>query len=149
MTRYLQPGDLRARIGFYQLISADDGYGNTESGYPETANFQCRANIKPRLGGEKILADRLSGTNFVNITVRQSSRTRTVDPSWKIKDERSGVEYEVRSIIDPYEDSSDRGAWFEMLCEKGVAIAAQAANLHPGPYFAPSYFGGYFTGLGS
>jgi len=143
-------GDLRNRIGFYQLQSSNDGYGNTESAYLDDPDFQCSANVKPRLGGETVLAQRLGGTNLVNITVRQSSRTRLLNDSWKAKDERSGVEYNIRSIIDPYEDTGESGRWFELLCEKGVAITTgQQTNPNPGPYFGAGYFGaGYFGGFG-
>ena len=121
----MRASDLRSRVGFFQLQSADDGYGNIEAGYPADSDFECWANIRPRLGGENVLADRLTGTNVVNITVRQSSCTRQVNTSWKVKDQRSATEYNIRSIIDPFEHTAQRGTWFEMLCEKGVAIASQ------------------------
>lgn len=117
----MQAGDLRSRVGFYQRLSGDDGYGNVEGRYPSAPNFECRANIRPKLGGESVLASRLTGTNLVNITVRQSTNTRLIDTAWVLKDERSGIAYNVRSVIDPDEGTSQHGRFFEMLCEKGVA----------------------------
>lgn len=117
----LQAGDLRSRVGFYAVVSADDGYGNLTSGFATDPSFIVAANIKPRLGGEQVLAGRLEGTNLVNITVRQSINTKTVTDAWRAKNERSGVIYNIRSIVDPYENTGDGGAWLEMLCEKGVA----------------------------
>lgn len=145
----MQAGELRSRISFFSMQSGDDGYGNTESGYADVADFTCRANLRPRLGGEQVLAQRLTGTNFVNMTVRRSALTASIDVTWKAKDARTGLEYNIRSIIDPDQDSTEGRKWIELLCEQGVAIAELKENLNPGPYFAPGYFGSYFGGLGS
>ncbi len=120
----MNASDLRNRVGFYQRPAAPAGtdYGNTEGEFPASATFTCYANIKPRLGGEQVLAQRLTGVNLVNITVRASSNTRQVNPGWKVKDERSEVDYNIRSIIDPFEQTSDHGKWIELLCEKGPAV---------------------------
>ena len=118
----LQAGDLRNKVGFYQRLAIDDGHGNTEGKYPSAANFTTRAKIAPKLGGESVLADRLTGRNLVNVTVRQYALTRTVTEAWALKDEHSGVAYNIRSIIDPDEGTSNHGNWFDMLCEKGVAV---------------------------
>lgn len=113
-----QAGDLKWRIGFYAVgVITDDGYGNTTSGYGADATFETSAHLKPKLGGEGVIASRLTGTNLVNITVRNSSAVRAVTTAWRAKDERSGVIYNIRSIIDP----DGKNAWIEMLCEQGVA----------------------------
>lgn len=118
----MQAGELRARVGFYRpVIVSDDGAGNTISGFAPAPVFQTAANIRPRLGGEAMLAGRLSGRNVVNITVRASSATRMVDETWKVRDERLAIDYNVRSIVDPHEGDAQHGLWLEMLCEKGVA----------------------------
>ncbi len=123
----LQAGDLRRKVGFYKRgeIGADSppapDYGNSETEFPAEPEFTCRANIKPRLGGESVLASRLTGTNLVNITVRQSINTAMVDTAWRAKDERSGEIFNIRSIIDPDEDTPNHGCFWEMLCEKGSA----------------------------
>jgi hypothetical protein len=123
----MQAGDLRSRVGFYKrgAIGADSppapDYGTTEGEYPDTPEFTCAANIKPRLGGESVLAARLTGTNLVNITVWRSSDTAQVDTSWRLKDERTGVLYNIRSVIDPDEHTAQHGRWLELLCERGVA----------------------------
>jgi Phage head-tail joining protein len=119
-------GDLRYRVGFY---TRDSGAGSPDvpdygSGdeYPTTATFTVWANIAPRLGGEAILANRLTGKNFVNITVRQSTNTNLVDPDWICKDEGTGEIYNIRSVIDPHQGDPDHGLWWEMLAEEGVAV---------------------------
>lgn len=119
-------GDLRYRIGFYQRGGPVGGsppppdYGSG-GGYSDTATFVTYGNIVPRLGGEQVLAARLTGRNLVNITVRQSSETEAVDTDWICKNEDSDEQYNIRSVIDPHEGDTDHGLWFEMLCEKGVA----------------------------
>jgi hypothetical protein len=118
-------GDLRYSVGFYQrsaLSNSPPDYGNTEDNFPATANFIVAANITPKLGGETVLAARLTGRGIVNITVRQSTNTRMVTTDWKAKDERSGEVYNIRSVIDPMGETSRHGFYFEMLCEKGVAV---------------------------
>lgn len=111
-------GDLKWKIGFYAKTAVSDDYGNTNYVYATEPQFVYRAQVKPKLGGEAILAGRLSGSNFVNITVRSSAETRQVTTDWRAKDERSGVLYNIRSgPIDP--DGKRR--WLELLCEQGVA----------------------------
>lgn len=123
----MQAGDLRSRVGFYKrgAVGADSppaiDYGNTELEFGDDPEFTCSANIKPRLGGEGVLAARLTGTNLVNITVRRSSDTLLINTAWRCKDERSGVLYNIRSVIDPYEHTTDHGKFLELLCERGVA----------------------------
>ncbi|MGM4906259.1 phage head closure protein [Tardiphaga sp. 866_E4_N2_1] len=108
-------GSLRHRIVFDCREEAEDDYGNTQSGWVE--KFAVWAEVKPKLGGETILAARLQSQNAVNITVRQNSKTILVQPDWRVRDVREGKEYAIKSIIDP----DDGGAWLEMLCQIGVA----------------------------
>lgn len=113
----MQAGDLRERIGFYRPVASDDGAGNETSGFGDAPDFVLFANEKPKLGGEAVLAGRLTGANLVNLTVRQSSLSRQVETEWRAKNERSGAVYNIRSIVDP----DQHRQWLEMLCEKGVA----------------------------
>jgi len=112
-----QVGDLRERIGFFAPVVADDGYGNTTSGFAAEPNFEVSAKVVAKLGGETVQAARLAGRHFNNVTVRASSATRSVTTAWRAKDMRSGVIYNIRDIVDP--DQKQR--WIEMLCEQGVA----------------------------
>jgi SPP1 family predicted phage head-tail adaptor len=108
-------GSMRHRITFDCLGAVDDGYGNTQSGWVE--KFTVWAEVKPKLGGETLLAARLQSQNMVTITVRQSPNTSLVQTDWRARDVREGKEYAIKSIIDP----DDGGAWLEMLCQIGVA----------------------------
>jgi hypothetical protein len=117
-------GNLRYSVGFYQrpaLGASPPDYGNVEDDFPPVATFVVPANIVPKLGGEDVLAARLTGKGFVNIIVRQSAQTRSVTPDWRAKDERTGEIYNIRSVIDPEGGNSKYGFYFEMLCEHGVA----------------------------
>jgi SPP1 family predicted phage head-tail adaptor len=113
----MQTGELRFRVGFYRPIEADDGAGNETAGFGQVPEFTVAAAIAPKLGGESVLAGRLVGTNFANVTVRRSSKTAQVTTDWQAKDQRSRVIYAIRSIVDP--DGARQ--WLEMLCEEGAA----------------------------
>lgn len=117
----MRAGALRHRVGFYKRVTASDGAGNTQSSFGSDAEFVCEAGLRPRLGGEDVLAGRLTGRNLVNITVRRSQQSVLVTEDWLAKDERTGESYNIRSIIDPDQGGSRRGMFIEMLCEKGVA----------------------------
>lgn len=121
-------GDLRYKIGFYKRVDIDDGAGNTQGGYDSLPVFTTAGNIKPRLGGETVLAGRLTGTNLVNITVRNSANARLVDDDWIACNERTGETYNIRSIIDPNQDTAQRGRFLELLGEKGVAFGFIASD---------------------
>jgi len=114
----MQAGNLRERVGFYRpTIGFDDGAGNTEGGFADVPDFVVAASVSPKLGGETVLANRLTGREAVNITVRRSSQTLQVTTDWRARDERTDTVYNIRSIIDP----TQKRQWLEMLCEQGVA----------------------------
>ena len=119
----IRSADLRSLVGFYQRVTEPDvpDTGNEHSEFPDAPQFTVAANIKPRLGGEDVLASRLTGVNLVNITVRRTPQTAAVDTAWRAADERSGVIYNIRSVIDPLEHTADHDRFIELLCEKGGA----------------------------
>jgi head-tail adaptor len=116
-------GDLRDRVGFYQREGASESpdYGNTIGDFETEASLTVAANIKPRLGGEAVLAGRLEGRKFVSITIRRSVSSAEITEDWRAKDERVGTIFNIRSVIDPYQHTADRNKWIELLCEEGVA----------------------------
>jgi head-tail adaptor len=121
MAKTIGAADLRERVGFYRPVTTDDGFGNVQVGFAAVPEFSVAAAIVPKLGGEAIISGRLAGKNYDNVTVRTSSQTRDVTTAWKVREERTGVDYNIRSIIDPAQGTPDRGRFLEMLCEKGVA----------------------------
>ncbi|MGY3607670.1 MULTISPECIES: phage head closure protein [unclassified Bradyrhizobium] len=108
-------GQLSHRIAFDKRQDIDDGYGNTQSDFVE--QFVVWAGVQAKFGGETVTAARLAGQQPLTITVRQSSKTEQVTTDWRARDARSGEIYNIRSIVDP----DDSGAYFEMLCQSGVA----------------------------
>lgn len=110
-------GELRERIAFEQREFQSDGYGNQQSG-TWTEEFRCAARITPSRGAETIQAARLAGKNPVVITVRASSQTSQVRTEWRARDTRSGVIYNIRSIVNPDEEK----IFYDMECDSGVAV---------------------------
>lgn len=112
-------GEYRHKIAFEARQEtnpdAPDDLGNTQSVFVE--QFVISAKVQARLGGETVLAARLTGQQPVNITVRQSANTRRIGVDWQARDVRTGTVYAIRSIIDP----DDSRATFEILAQTGVA----------------------------
>lgn len=111
-------GELRHQIGFFRRPVTSDGYGNNEGEYPAEPEFECRAKVAVKFGGETVLAARLAGQQTATITVRQHALTRTVTTEWQARDMRDGTIWQIKSgPVDP----DDGGAWLEFLCQSGVA----------------------------
>lgn len=108
-------GELRHRVAFDRREDVPDEYGNTQSQFVE--QFVVAAKVQAKFGGETVTAARLTGQQPVTIVVRQSAQTRQIADDWRARDVRTGVEYAIRSKVDP----DDRGAWFELLTQTGVA----------------------------
>jgi head-tail adaptor len=109
-------GDLRHRVTFAKRQTIDDGMGNVISGDWQD-QFTTAASVVARFGGESVLAARLAGQQPYTVIVRQSAQTKQIGVDWRAKDARSGLELAIRSIVDP----DDAHAYFEMLCQSGVA----------------------------
>lgn len=115
-------GNLRIRLGFFQRENLSDGYGNTKGDYSDDPDFEEYAQGVPRLGGESVIAARLSGVQPLTFRVRQTPDTIEVNSEeWKIRDMDSGREYNIRSIVDPMSGTREHGKWFDILAQSGVA----------------------------
>lgn len=111
-------GELRHRVGFFKRPEVSDGYGNNEGEFPDEPEFEVSAKVQARFGGEAVLAARLQGQQTVTITVRQSSLTERITTDWRAQDMREGTIWNIRSgPVDP----DDSGAYYEFLCQSGVA----------------------------
>lgn len=108
-------GELRHKVAFDKRMTVSDDYGNEQSSFEE--QFVVAAKVQAKFGGEAVAAARLTGQQPVTIIVRQSSQTRLIAVDWRARDVRSGVQYAIRSIVDP----DDRRAFFEILTQTGVA----------------------------
>lgn len=107
-------GRMTHKFSFQKRAAVDDGKGNTRGSFAE--QFVERGSLRPRLGGEEVLADRRRGVNLANIVVYSSSRTRAATTEWRLVDSHTSEVWNIRSIIDP----DDRRIYLEMLCERGV-----------------------------
>lgn len=113
-------GDLRYRVKFSRPNDVSDGYGNVTSGFEDM--FTVSANISPRLGGETVEAARLAGRQPVVIRIRKSVVSRQIGADWKATNTENGVEYNIRTVTDPFEGTVEHDKYLDMLAEAGVAI---------------------------
>jgi SPP1 family predicted phage head-tail adaptor len=114
--------ELRNRVYFDKRVTQPaDQYGNAESNFVE--QFSRMAKVRPRLGGETVVASRLEGRQPVDITVRRDSETTLISSAWRARHGGNGTVYNVRSVVDPYENTADHGKWVEILAEAGGNIA--------------------------
>jgi SPP1 family predicted phage head-tail adaptor len=95
---------------------AEDGFGNTESDFAD--QFTVSASILERVGGEQVMASRLSGTQPATIRVRYSSQTKLVTSDWKAVNARNGDIWNIRSVANP----DQKKMYLDILAEKGVAV---------------------------
>jgi len=96
-------GQLRERVTFQARSVVDDGYGNEVSG-PWTDQFTVNARITEAPGRETVTAQRLQGTNPVNVWVRWSSQTAGIKTEWRAVDARdSSRVFAIHSVTDPEE----------------------------------------------
>lgn len=107
---------LRERVAFDKLGEAvSDSLGNVQTTWAE--QFVTAARITPRLGGEAVMAARLSGRQPVTITIRSSAASELIAPDWRARDVRTGKIYNIRSIA----NVDERHRQFDILAEEGVA----------------------------
>lgn len=92
-----------------------DGQGGMEEGW--TQGHACRANFLYLRGGETVQAARLEGRQPVVVTIRSCEAARQITPEWRMRDMRRHDVYNIRSIV-----PSDDRMYFELTCEKGVAV---------------------------
>lgn len=109
-------GRLRERVAFEVRTDVDDGMGNTQSGdFAEV--YRCAAQITPKMGGETVMASRLTGTQPMLITVRMCQALRGIGSDWRLRDVRSGVVYNIKSFSNP----DEKKQYLEMLAVSGEA----------------------------
>lgn len=115
----MDAGKYRYRVAFDAPTQTQDGSGGTEAGWTAvgTGSFLCWADFRYLRGGETVQAARLSGRQPAVVTIRRNSVSAAVTPAWRMRDLRSGVIYNVRSIV-----PTDDRARLELLCESGVAV---------------------------
>lgn len=116
----LGAGDLRSLVVFSERLQSSDGAGNWREAWADRVTR--RAKIVPARGSESLDAERSEGRGLVSITVRADRDTRTITTDWKARDDLAGVEYNVKSVQDPYQGSPQHGQWLLLTAEYGRAL---------------------------
>lgn len=112
----MSAGELREKITFAERALVSDSHGNNEGDFED--QFTVSARIRPRLGGEEVMAARLAGKTLATITVRYSTDTKRITSDWRATDARTGDVWNIRT---PPINVDEKKKYLEMLCEKGVA----------------------------
>ena len=112
----LASGKFTRSLRFESPQRRDDGLGDTVVVWQE--EFIVSAEVFSRMGGEAVLAARLTGAQPVEITVRRSERTRRISSDWRAVDTRSG---EVFALVSPPADPDGTRATLRVLGRSGVA----------------------------
>ncbi len=101
-------------FAFDKRSERPDGLGNTRAEWVE--QFIVSAGLHDLRGGETVMAARLEGKQPAIVTIRRSAQTKQITTDWRARDVRSGDIYNIRT-----KTLTKNRAYFEMLCEKGVA----------------------------
>jgi head-tail adaptor len=112
-------GEFRYRLTFAERNQVEDDFGNVSTGWAD--RFTVSANIIPKLGGEAVMAARLTRQQPVIIRVRKSPDMMLVNTDWKATDP-NGKAYNIRTVVDPLAGDGQHGFYLDMLAETGVAV---------------------------
>ncbi|MBD0416508.1 phage head completion protein [Oryzicola mucosus] len=109
-----EASELRNRVAFDKRPKADDGAGNKRGAWQE--QFKQLAGYVYAGGGEAVMAARLEGRGVVKVRLRSSSQTRSIRSDWRMRDVRTGAEYNVKQV----DFETDR-RWVYLVVERGSA----------------------------
>lgn len=116
----MQGGRFNERLVFQRRTFVDDGYGNKEGGDWED-QFEMRANVRPRLGGETVIAQRLTGLQPLLITVRKCSKSDQIQVGWRAK--KAANPTVIYDITSPTTDVTGKRKELEMVAQTGIATS--------------------------
>ncbi|WP_421505549.1 head-tail adaptor protein [Brucella pseudogrignonensis] len=94
-------GALNNIVVFQQREAVRDEGGGTSQDWVD--KFETAARLQPRLGSESDIAARTQGIQPYTLIVRSETRTRNITPSWRARNKRTGVLYEIQSCANPDE----------------------------------------------
>jgi len=107
-------GKLFQKVTFQSPARSSDGYGGVYDGWND--QLTCRAAFMYSGGGETVQAARLEGRGVIKVRIRSFEDSRQITQDWRLKDERTGVIYNIREV----DKDTDR-FWIYILAERGVA----------------------------
>jgi len=112
----MQPGKLRERITLQRNMAQPDW-----SGHPAPPDwrdqFTVWAGIRFLRGSESVLAARLSARQPAIMTIRTSSQARSILPSDRAVNARTGEIFNIREVP---REARDSRAFLEVLIEAGA-----------------------------
>lgn len=112
--------ELRDKVRFERRSGKGNVGGVIKSGWVPADGIGDRsARVVARMGGEGVLAARLTATQPCEITVRLDSGTRTVTTDHRVVDARDPTRVWAIKSIGEIEGGRDR--WLNILCEAGGA----------------------------
>lgn len=111
----MSAGRLFESVAFDEPTETLDQYGGTESGWIQRVT--TRANFLNLRGGETVMASRLAGKQPVVVTIRSHTAGLAIDTDWRMRDLRTGHEYNIRSVV-----PSDDRQFIEITAVRGVAV---------------------------
>lgn len=94
---------------------SDDGFGNIIPGGPFVAQFTAPARRQILRGDESVMNAKLTGVQTVLWTIRYQPAANAMDNTWRVKDLRSGMAYNIVSV-----EPDERNAFVSVVCKKGV-----------------------------
>lgn len=107
-------GELREKVAFEEQAVSDSSHGIVAGDWEE--QFRVSARIRPLIGSEPVIAQRLTGVQPVIITVRSNANARRIVAAWRVKNVRTGTLYQIRAVTP--DETRD---YIDLLCEAGVA----------------------------
>lgn len=111
----MRAGELDQRITIQRYIGVDDGYGNVVGSWVD--QFTVWGSVQFMRGSETVIAARLSARQPAIMTIRSSEQARSILPSDRAKDARTG---ELFNIRERPRDARDNSGYMEALIEAGV-----------------------------
>lgn len=102
-------------VAFDEPTSATDAYGGQVEGWTE--QFACRAHFRYQKGGEGVEAGALRGMTTFKVKIRNTVAARLIKPSWRMRDVRRSVAYNVRDL-----DLVTDRHFIWLTVETGVAV---------------------------
>jgi head-tail adaptor len=107
-------GSLRHRISHQTPPATPDGFGGLTGSW-RTATSGIPAKIGPTRGGEEVRAGRMSGINTFDIVVRSTSATRAITPKDRLRDDSTGLTYNVAWVG----NLDERDRFLTITCSAG------------------------------
>lgn len=117
-------GDLKHKLIFGKRSVEVDEYGNSDGAF--VGHYIVSAALKPRFGGEAVLAMRLQGIQPYTVTVRDSPEMREVNSDWQAQhslDCPCGRKLnELFNIRGDPTNPDQKNKYLEMVVDSGGAV---------------------------